>query len=941
MQISTSPMPNISQAPLTAPAQGPPTPPQAGRPRLDPNAIEFKIQMETKQLNAPAMNRELAPLQFTCEACPSDCSHGVDGTNAAFQRIGSAVMTVANGGMQRIAEMHDRIRKGNAIPGNTGALRIYVRDSILDDRATTNLVNMHLANENILYRLGQAGGPGRSVQDKQRWSPPLSHGSASYTGASQHDISPVQPAAHWRSTFSNYHWGMNAGTQGWWEFRYFDSTMNTEALQANVRLLLGMVSAAVEGRGQWAQRKDLASTYHQPVSRKQWNDFMNAVVGPADKRLLEANFKASGGQIEPEKLSAEARTALSRLISGNYRFVDDTQPDRLLDCESMPDHLGNNKPVLVQTPGGGSCVLQTGQVEPYLLAETGANDFLDPHVVADVQAAAAIKQSGTRLVDTVSGGEVSPALAAVLGAVPGRVAARHGDASLTVGAPLTLARMAAIEKGDAAQIPAAAKPILARLDFFHSEGYILHASDDARPITWPAELASQFMAGKMVATRGGQSTPIATEKDIDALAYATRLARLNAADASLVGDLEQLMDRGFSFKQNDVALTKSSFALLDAVTKGAGELQVEVPKGERPTQLGSRETAEKFANIELGRDDRLSAEERETLATVENLRKRGYAFFNKSTENEINSRSGPLLTLQTPQHKLTMRAPGGKRRTRVSLSAMRNLVHLEEGARDKMDAPLRMALERAETLRAMGYSFLMQDLKANDGKGWVEANVAELLATLDGKRPLNMMLPRGGQVELKGGPHPFLVDTDSHLDVLRNLTPAQRQDLDRFHAMLGAQQVVGCSVSAPVTHTAQIPWMLAHNESIHVTTPAEQAVNANAAQQWGVTIGGWENLHRFVTIEAKATEGLDAGLVTTLAQVDGLRSAGIVFHHVAANKQEVPIGFNSEVVHHLGTNGVSARLPRWTIWKGWPRKRVAIKGTADLARLAAKYVRSA
>lgn len=153
--------------------------------------------------------------------------------------------------------------------GRSGALRIYYTGPQLNDQQTHSLVSIQLAHEDLLYRVARSGGRGRSLSHKRSFARPLSsqpaivNGSRSWYGVQYHRL------------------GLNT-SQGNLEFRYFDSSLNAAAVQANVALALGMVGAAMDGRLQ-------DDSVHRPgvlkglllslVPSSRWNRLVQETVG--------------------------------------------------------------------------------------------------------------------------------------------------------------------------------------------------------------------------------------------------------------------------------------------------------------------------------------------------------------------------------------------------------------------------------------------------------------------------------------------------------------------------------------------------------------------------------------------------------------------------------------------------------------------------------------
>ena len=313
--------------------------------KLDVTRLPFRVVMEVKHHDAAALNRALRGTGFVASEVTEDCSHRTisDGGFAFYCCVTSPLMTLADGGLDKVTTALEQVQKMASTPGSTAATHILVSDEALDAQCITNLVNMHLANEAIIYRLGNAGGAGRTMNDKMKWACPLSNQSPQVSAPGWRmpcwgrargvrSVAEVQSVQAWRSQLSNAHWGLNASQKGFWQFRYFDTSFDPQSMTANLRLVMGMVDAAAEGRGTWDQVRPLRDTCKAGVPRAQWDAFMRAAA-PADLwPLFESNFLASGGKFKSHDLPMAVTTVMRACSS----FVRSGPPDRALP----PHHQG-------------------------------------------------------------------------------------------------------------------------------------------------------------------------------------------------------------------------------------------------------------------------------------------------------------------------------------------------------------------------------------------------------------------------------------------------------------------------------------------------------------------------------------------------------------------------------------------------------------------------
>lgn len=244
---------------------------QSGQPRTDPAALPFHIDMEVKRAPVSETNRELVPYGFAASAVVPNCSHGF---SAGYTRVNSSTTTIAQGGLQQIADALEQLKKSGVTVGRTCAMRIYYHGP-LTAQATRNLINIQAAHEDLLYRAARGGARGRSRLHKQEFARRLN--SRPHTSGHWSDPRRAVREGTWQSLQQKY-LGMNT-FNGELEFRYFDATLHAPAIQANVALVLSMIAAAIDGRLQAPD--DLPkSWWGRMCTRSQrWNRLTEETVG--------------------------------------------------------------------------------------------------------------------------------------------------------------------------------------------------------------------------------------------------------------------------------------------------------------------------------------------------------------------------------------------------------------------------------------------------------------------------------------------------------------------------------------------------------------------------------------------------------------------------------------------------------------------------------------
>ncbi len=924
--------------------------------QVDINNVQFKLVLECRNIDANAMNRQLAGMGWSAQNAPGDCSHGSDGGAGYYRHVISPPLTLGGGAEQQLRDVLTRLKSAGAVPGETGALRLYVSDHALNEDGVNNLVNMHLCNENILYRLGQAGAVGRRVTDKQRWAPPLSCGSpyTAYSGFKGFTIGERKTKAQWRTDLANKHWGMNANQNGWWEFRYFDSSMNEQAIADNVRLLLGMVKAACENRGQWTQVHAVGNTFHNQVSRQQWNQLMNAAVGPGDlKKRLEQNFIAAGGQLEKEKMSDAARQALRDAQGQGYGFAD--QSGQPLDgIDAVSQRVDDEQPLTVRFPGGGNITVTGSEAVDFAFCATGNLTDVSQAVRDRVPTFNDLTGRGVQFTEP-GGATLSAAVAAFMGGRDGAVLAGKNGARIVLGSPehgqLSAAELLAIESQNNAGIPADARLVLDQMPYFRDHGFTLGASQAGAVVPlaadWPAQTAASFRAGNLVLCRDGQQQPVANAPALEAAIYPLKLGDLSPEDRALHDELAALSAQGFRFmRAGQPPAQPGTLGFLDTVFGQPQQLCVQMPQAESPTPLPTRDMVRLFADLESGHADRVDEASRQAASLVDELKGKGFAFFDKRGEDEIKSRSGAALALQLPDHKLMMRSPDGHRKTRVSLQGLENVAAMVNGKPEAMLGRLRRAVERADQLRAAGFAVKMKDIQAPNDDKWIDCNNAELVATLEGGRRVALIDPSGGHDDGVGA-NRFVHAADAALQIPQAMNDEQRQAVESLAQLMNQQHV---AVWTPgddgqprrLDSAHAVPFLLARHSDIEVNTPSQFSQQPKAQlKNWSVPIRSWDDMVGFTRRETQPDQAQGV-----LAQMLGLRGKGVQFYYVTPpataegkrlKNQDLAIALNSAFASRLDTEGVKVKLPRRVLWKWLPRKTFTIQGSDELARLAGKF----
>jgi hypothetical protein len=745
---------------------------------VDVNQLPFSLFVEV-QNDPNTANRAVASAAgWSATPLPGyDCSHGKLGDRGweSYCRVRSPQLTLGKDGVRSITDAFGKLASMHASPGLTGAMRIYVPQNQLDDRATTNLMKMIAANEDILFRLGQNGGAGRPLDHKV---------SGNYAVPISGAIGNLNTVSAFSNTLRSHTWAVNAETAGQWEFRWLDSTTDGSAVAANVQLLMGMVKAAIEGTGNWTEAHPVGTHYYQQVDRKRWNAFMNATVGSGPLRQkLEQMFRSAGGQLEKETLSPEARNAVGQLLKTGYSFRDDSN-NVIQNIDGLSARIDAGQGAQVALPQGGLLSLSPEQISMFAFAETGSLNQLGEDVRAEVTAAAGLRERGVELVDA-RGTALSPTQAAVLSTQNGQVFAARADALVNGGRGLVpigggtnlrMAEVLALENPDANGAPQDLK-LLSHAGEMAQAGYTFWGRADG-PIGqsmgsastgWRAQIGALLRGGELVLQQGGKHMDVRNAAELhDKVLLPMRLSGLSAEDRAAVEQARQLVDRGFSFGvDGSPPAQRGTVGFIDALT--SDNLVVHTPQAPHPTPLPTREHLRTLVRIETNRDAELDAGTRRLLEVVRDLKdNHDYRFFNKRTEEELRSRSAPALTLSTPDHKLMMRSPHAHRKTRVTARALENILYFEQGQRERMDPQLRQCVEKAEALKNAGYKLEMKDIMHPDDNVWVEPTMPDLIATLEGDRRIAIVLADGKR-SIGAGAAAFIQKAD------RRLNPQPRQ----------------------------------------------------------------------------------------------------------------------------------------------------------------------
>lgn len=493
-------------------------------------------------------------------------------------------------------------------------------------------------------------------------------------------------------------------------------------------------------------------------------------------------------------------------------------------------------------------------------------------------------------------------------------------------------------------------------DSLRAQGLNLVRTDDPNAQMDSRETMRQLLAGRLQITSQDGRPPVAAP-DLD---FVERYAALQ--DRETYRHMTELADQGWVFSREGQGAPPNRSAAFVALASNLDDLTVTAPGSKGPAPLRTPVLMDKFIKLECGMEDQADDRAKEALRLTDELKARGFKFFNKKTEDEIKTRSGIPLTLATKGHNLTMRDPQGHRRTRVSLSGLRNVLALETGHKDQMDAPLSKAVDNATALLTHGIKVQMKDITKDDDS-LIDCSLAELVASLDGERRISFTDP-SGQLQTANNADEFNQLASDCLGVLGGVDERQTQLLNRFQDLLREQHVVAHTQSSTdksgkdqpardVQQAQELPWLFHRKEAVVVNTPA-QWQHAGAADRWGVKIDGWDSLGRFVENEARqpgaaAGETEEAKIID---QANALKQRGLRFYFVQPapgtgrnmfgrqkTGDDMAVTLNTAFVERLKGEGVKSTLPKWTIWGGFPHKNITIKGADELLKLHDKFAK--
>jgi hypothetical protein len=230
-----------------------------------------------------------------------DCSHNtaaeVHGVRMAdkhersrtYSRVGTGELTLAGGGLEKLAQGIDALRGAGAVVGTTAAMRIYLPTAGFSDEAAARMLNLHRSYDDLIYRMAAGCGGGRTVEHKSYFARPT---------CLNLESAPAQSGSAGRI----WKGGVNQYDPGYWEFRYFDATTLGAAAGAHVALALSLAKAALEGRGDVSQiaphsnNKD--NIFNTPVQNDRMEAFLDVVAGPTALRdVYRDQFKRGGGAL--------------------------------------------------------------------------------------------------------------------------------------------------------------------------------------------------------------------------------------------------------------------------------------------------------------------------------------------------------------------------------------------------------------------------------------------------------------------------------------------------------------------------------------------------------------------------------------------------------------------------------------------------------------------
>jgi hypothetical protein len=364
-------------------------------------------------------------------------------------------------------------------------------------------------------------------------------------------------------------------------------------------------------------------------------------------------------------------------------------------------------------------------------------------------------------------------------------------------------------------------------------------------------------------------------------------------------------------------------------------LTVAVPGAKQPTPLPTADLLHTFLAIETGDDASLSPASRRQVELVQGLQAKGYKFFNRQTEDELTTRSGAVLTLHTPDHNLTMRAPGGERRTPIREDVvLEHLTHLENGQANQLPSELAESVALYPQLQA-GTTMQMEDIK--DKSKWVSCGPAEMLACLSQNRPVGLLNSAYDKPVADASPSRTVVTGPAEfLAAARRRIAGSTPDDAQQSTLNGLQTLLAQGASGRVDGTnrnvataALLPWLMNDQSVVHIHSAADSSGS--------VRVSNWNELTRLVDVEAGRDTQTNAAAVADGRLVASLRNHNLKFYTVNANKKTPPLGLKTAVVDQMQHGGVQVRTPRLIWWGAFPCFKVTVKSTADLEKLHKKF----
>jgi hypothetical protein len=883
--------------------------------KLDPNKLDFRLLFEVKGRDAATLGRALAGagLQgWTATAIAArDCSHEKlgDGGWQGYVRIWSPIISIQNGGLDGVEKALSTIQGTGAVPGKTGAMRFMFRRDALDDKATTNLIRMTAANEDILYRLGQHGQEGRELSHKVGYAATLSQ------------IAPqnYQTSDQWAAALrAKLGFRQNDEDPKNWEMRYLDSVFDGPAVANTLHLMCGMVSAAAEGTTQWSGSHPAQAGVQ--VDRPRWNAFMREAAPPAIRPQLEDQFRKAGG-VMPAGLTDAGAKATGQLLSLGYACTAQNGT-RLGSADAVRGQVDGSESVVVTTPQNIQARLSPEQFGNFVMAESGNTAELPNDIKAKLTELREVQAQG------ISFGDVNgtPVLVSDLAVRPDDtgIVAKSASGQVSLGDTKF-----GLKELKAALNPAHASH--ASLKTAVGGGYQMMA--DGVPVTWGPQLAAGLVRGTLVASKDGMEKKLTNEAELETNVLQPIFVAGMAPEAQAQCQAaEALTAKGFQFTAANQALKPGTLAFARSLSASPEDLKVLVPGARQYTPLATPALLRTFLAVETGDDAALSQATRHQLDLVKGLSDKGYQFSNPQTESPITSRSGAILSLQTPSHTLLVQVPGGERRIPVQESTLEDLTQFEQGT---LRAPLADAVDLHSKLQA-GTTIQMQDPDNQDK--FVSCKPAELVATLSQNRTVGLLNSAHGMPIADADPsRTMLTGAEAFVAGARERIAGSTPDAEQQGAMQGFQELIAAGATAKVDATGRaiaqsslVPWLLHDNAGFKVKS-APGSVGS-------VHVSNWTELHKLVDVEAERTSEANQATVADARLVSNLRKNDVKFYTVKADKKAAPLGLKSAVLDQMKHDGVQVRVPGLGVWWGWhPSKKFTIHTSEELQKLSDKF----